>query len=40
MRVCKQSHVEIVDELIRRRCSFALYRMPGETTPRFLMQRQ
>lgn len=29
-----------IDELIRRQCSFALYRIPGEETPRFLMQRE
>ncbi|MCD7975633.1 MAG: isochorismate synthase [Tannerellaceae bacterium] len=30
--------LRIVDELIRHNCSFALYRIPGETVPHFLMQ--
>ncbi len=31
-------NIRVIDELIRRRCTFAVYRLPGESTPRFLMQ--
>ncbi|MEG1161366.1 isochorismate synthase [Bacteroides sp.] len=34
------AHGKIIDELIRRQCSFAIYRIPGEETPHFLMQRE
>ncbi len=30
--------IPVIDELIRRKCTFAMYRLPGEATPRFLMQ--
>lgn len=34
------THCRVIDELIRRKCPFAMYRIPGEETPRFVMQTQ
>lgn len=38
MTVEEAAHCSIIDELIRRKRPFAMYRIPGEESPRFLMQ--
>lgn len=40
MTVEKAAHCSVIDELIRRKRPFALYRIPGEEAPRFLMQQE
>lgn len=34
------THCRVIDELIQRKRPFAMYRIPGEETPRFVMQTQ
>ena len=36
----EMAHCKLIDELIRRKQPFAMYRIPGEETPRFVMQSE
>lgn len=40
MTVEETAHCSTIDELIRRKRPFALYRIPGEESPRFVMQTE
>lgn len=40
MTVAEAAHCSVIDELIRRKHPFAMYRIPGEKLPRFLMQTE
>lgn len=40
MTIEETAHCSVIDELIRRKRPFAMYRIPGEKFPRFLMQTE